>query len=403
MTIVSREVKNLPPPLRSGGVSGCVSGVSDESHSALQAACTKQLAQLRWTRKCFGKIRVSIAPQPLLRRQEPDNLTQLYRLRNGRYETRQAKWERELENRAAGRRGALDSSGEFQETNRARAGWGKLAKRHIFTKYAADTIQEVLWIAKQKYDSQGIFLTGTVPAVSGIARFIVAEWSSWLVNRVKQRVRDTFSADFTVVSVWEHTKKGAPHLHLALLSNEHEMLLKTLACWQEWWFGILTDLTKQTGVNLFERFISVKNDKSLMSWCPCGPTVQADAQVVDKDIARYLSKYVSKSARKESSTSFYHPSRWWSVDNASRREAKAERLRLSVGGLSVEAIKAAFSCATAKIQALVEKIFSFEHPLCEGWGGIVSFLEDGADFAPLADFIRYLNQNNFEYSLESNV
>ena len=403
MTSLTRAVKKLLPPLKTGGVLGFGTASSADDNNIMKQACTAQLAQLCWTRKCYGKIRVSIAPQPLLRKLEPDNLVQLYRLKNGRYETKRARFERLLVNRVGKGAGALDSSGEFQETDRGRVGWGRVAKRHPFTKYGAECIQECLWIAKQRCDNQGIFLTGTVPSVTGVAQFTVAAWSSYVVNRVKQLVRDTFSPGATVVTVWESTASSRLHLHVALLSNDHENLIKVLLNWSDWWFAILRDLTRSTGVNLFERFVSTKNDKSLMSWCPCGPGVQADAQIVDKDIARYLSKYFSKGARKQSSSSFYHPSRWWSVDNATRKEARSERVRLSVGGLSVETIKAVFLRARDSVDKLAEKIFTFKHPLYAGWGGVVSFLEDGADFAPLAEFVRYLSQNSFEYSLESNV
>ena len=237
--------------------------------------------------------------------------------------------------------------------------------------------------------------------LAGIASWCVMAYSGWILNRVKQRLRDVFSDAFTSVAVWENTKAGRPHLHLALMANDHEALLRVLCNWHDIWFGILRDLTRKTGVNLFERYVSASNDRSLMSWYPCGDATQADAQIIEQDISRYLSKYISKTARKQSSTAGYHPSRWWSVDNVTRREAKAERCRLSIGGVSIETLRIAYAESIKCIADYADTVYSFDNPIYPKYGGKIAFLHDGEDLAALSYFVRWLDSRGYEYSLKA--
>ena len=299
---------------------------TDAISSTGSTGSTESTGSLNIRRKCYGKISCSISPTPQFR----DRIPSRSQVGDGILVGSQARWIERSRQRALAksqkRPGALDSSDEFQDTPKEIAGWGNVAKNHVFTKYGAEVVQEVLWIAKQKYDNQGVFLTGTVPLVTDIRSWVVMAYSGWIVNRLRQRLRDLFQSAYTVVHVWENTLKGKPHIHMAVISNDHGGLLSLVLNWHDYWFSILKDLTVETGVNLFERFTNGACKQSLMSWLPRGDATQADAQIIEKDVARYLSKYLSKAVRKESSASTYHPSRWWGVDNVTRREAKAERL-----------------------------------------------------------------------------
>jgi hypothetical protein len=326
-----------------------------------------------------------------------------HRAKHAPLETKRDREERKLQEHLGKRAVALDYSAEFQDGARTLCGWGKLAARHAFTRYAAETIQEVLWVAKQKYDNQGVFLTGTVPAVTVQATRVMMEWSSWIMNRVKQLFRDHVNGEATVVSVWEMTQAGRPHVHIALISNKHESLLKTLVNWHDWWFGILRDLTVMTGVNLFSRSLYSSGEKSLMSWYPFSESTQADAQIISKDVSRYLSKYVSKGARSESTSTIYHPASWWGVDRETRREARRERVRLSIGGYPLELIQSAYARAKTMLRDCSDAIFAFANPYFQAYGGEVAFIPDGKELSLLAGFVDYLSQNGLEYCLTTNI
>ena len=387
-----QDSKSLAPPVHAGGLSG-----------SIQSAATQALAKLIWRRTCYGKVSCSISPVQLKNRRR-DSLS-LLRYANSTIpiETVAERKERKKDEVEGKRKPALDSREKFQEQALTISGWGKLARKHIFSKRGAETIQEVCWIAKQKYDNQGVFCTGTLPSVSGVASYTVMAYSSWIANRIRQYLRDTFLDEYTTVNVWENTKAGRPHFHMAVMSNDHAGLLRILANWHDWWFSVLRDLTRQTGVNLFERFVSVSDDRSLMSWFPLGDATQADAQIVEKDVARYLSKYVSKGARNEATSSFYHPASWWGVDNKTRREAKSERIRLSIGGYPVEAIRSAFASARDFISPVETAHFTFTHPVYLGYGGRISFCEAGDDTAPLSQLVKYLLENGISFELETGV
>ena len=185
--------------------------------------------------------------------------------------------------------------------------------------------------------------------------------------------------------------------------DKHESLLKTLVNWHDWWFGILRDLTVMTGVNLFSRSLYSSGEKSLMSWYPFSESTQADAQIISKDVSRYLSKYVSKGARSESTNTIYHPASWWGVDRETRREARRERVRLSIGGYPLELIQSAYARAKTMLRDCSDAIFAFANPYFQAYGGEVAFIPDGKELSLLAGFVDYLSQNGLEYCLTTNI
>jgi hypothetical protein len=316
-------------------------------------------------------------------------------------ETREQRQQRKYREDIEGAPRALDSSCEFQREYKDATGYGALPPRHIFTRHAAETIQECLWIAKQKFDNQGIFCTGTVPLDSDLASWLVMCHSGYIFARIKQWIRREFAGDYTAVLTWENTKRGRPHCHMALLSNDHEALLRWMASWHDVWFGILRDLTCQTGVNLFARYTTSQQCKSLMSWLPVGEATQSDVQLITQDVSRYLSKYISKGERREQTNSVYHPSRWWSVDNKTRQEARAERCRLSVGGVPLDTLKVVFKQIRDYACGYAEKFYDFVNPVFLGYHGFVTFCQPGDDLTPLAMVARWLAGEGLEYSLVS--
>jgi hypothetical protein len=140
-----------------------------------------------------------------------------------------------------------------------------------------------------------------------------------------------------------------------------------------------------------------------MSWFPLSDATQADAQCINQDISRYLSKYLSKEKRNDSTDSAYHPASWWGVDNATRREAKAERVRLQIGGISVETLRLAYDAGRVALSTWSDKVFTFTNPIFVGFGGQVGFCEPGSDLSALSYFVRWLDSHGFEYCLEQGV
>jgi hypothetical protein len=358
-----------------------------------------EIAKLILKRKVFGKLRVSISPVQDLkdrRRLLPVVWKDIQTEHLGKLagEACQCNHCREKT-----QRGALDSRSKSQERSDGDCFEDILPPHHVFTRYGAEVIQESLWIAKHRYDNQGIFLTGTLPSESGVAKWLVCDKSGWILNRITQRFRDLFEQEYTCVFVWEMTKRGKPHCHVALLSNEHEALLRILWQWHELWFSVLRDLTRETGVNLFERSVLSDGERSLMSWYPLGPVCQADAQVVDKDIARYIAKYISKNERQQSSSHKLCPRRWWSVDSKTRQEAKQERLRVVIGGLSLDNLKFAAEALRVQADELKLKIFDFLNPVFKRFGGFVALSDNELDLSVLSAWTKWLTGQRISFSL----
>ena len=244
-------------------------------------------------------------------------------------------------------------------------------------------MQECCWIAKRKYAQKGWVATLTTPGVKQYQKDTVWAWSGWIDNRLKQKLRDNFQSEYSFVFVWENTADGAPHIHCYFNCVSEEELLVFRTNIKQWWFDILRDLTKKTRVDLFARFVIKSGTESRYSWCPTANELQADVQEISKDIAKYLAKYISKGGRDSANCGARCPARWWSVDNRTRREARQERLRLSIGGFNLSEAKLLLADAWRSIEAKASRQFSWSNPVLRQAIGVTAFFEEGLELTAL--------------------
>jgi hypothetical protein len=157
-------------------------------------------------------------------------------------------------------------------------------------------------------DRKLLFITATLPGGTDAAMKAIAEWSGWLVHSLKKWL---FKIEKTALSLycWEYQKRGALHLHYAVVIQGNAARERVLASVKTWWYSALCRVCDRTGVDLFERADGG-------SWRNRPEKIQVDAQVVIKSVARYLSKYLSKSVVGKPSSQLYCPSRWFGVSRS---------------------------------------------------------------------------------------
>ncbi len=188
-----------------------------------------------------------------------------------------------------------------------KTGYGGRAKPTKFGLYAKRTLLRVGGVIDQIDDNpeNGIFLTGTLPGSTHAAMQAIADYSGYIVHRLKawvnKHVREKM--DFYV---WERQSRGALHLHYYCYVPDTVQRDYLLMHFREWWIGILKNVSSQSGIDLFQKSKNYSHRSNLSS-------VQAYAQTVKKSVAAYLSKYCSKQSSKQSSqrSRQYYPSRWW--------------------------------------------------------------------------------------------
>lgn len=187
-------------------------------------------------------------------------------------------------------------------------GWGALPREKEFTSAQTGKILNVGACFEKLYPipNQSCFCTLTLPGDTDEANEVLAKYSGWLVNRILQHIRDNFS-EFDYFYKWEYQGRGALHLHLCLGFPEISAASEFVKRWKALAYGLLIQLCKLSGIDLFRRI-----QKERVSY----EIYQADAQLVQKSVARYMAKYAAKPEKKAGFKGYsrririYYPSRF---------------------------------------------------------------------------------------------
>lgn len=221
----------------------------------------------------------------------------------------------------------LDYSAQLETASRVRlSGFGELALRKTkFTKAASRAVQR--WgRAMDDYSDRPqeiLFFTGTLPG-SGPEQFeAMAKWSSWIVHRLKAWIAKRVEAkhDFYV---WELQKRGALHLHYALHVPDQAARFEIRTQIKNEWIKLLQQVSEFTGIDVF------RNTHRGFSHVDNLDMVQADCQEVEKSVAGYLGKYLSKGSQGKSSTAVFHPCRWYGGSRPLRQYEESLRRKLTI-------------------------------------------------------------------------
>lgn len=174
-----------------------------------------------------------------------------------------------------------------------RPGWGVAPSERHWRGVMTGKILDVGQALEHLYPlpEQSCFLTMTLPGDTDEANEALASWSGWIVNRILQHIRDTLpEADYFYK--WEFQGRGALHLHLCVAAKEPYAIVPLVDQWKSLCWSLLKQVCEKSGWNLFAR--ERKGDVAFHEY-------QADAQIVEKSVSRYLAKYCSKPDKKVNS------------------------------------------------------------------------------------------------------
>jgi hypothetical protein len=212
----------------------------------------------------------------------------------------------------AGLSHALDITKKSQRRMGNQTGWGVQPSPRKFSNRAGQKIREcgaMLDKASGYEPSYCRVITLTLAGDTPEAFRAISDYSGYAINRIFQPIRLLDSEKTKWFFVWEHQKRGALHLHIALYHPIKETAKCTGQAIIEKWIQVLKDIQEKSGVDMFVR----RDYKSYTSEA----NYQNMNQEMRKSCGGYFSKYAGKSSQtKENSyvhkwAKIYPPSRFW--------------------------------------------------------------------------------------------
>jgi hypothetical protein len=194
------------------------------------------------------------------------------------------------------------------KTERSSAGYGSLPEKP--TKFGLNAKRTLIRaggaLEKTAPTEETLFLTGTLPGSTEDSFRAIAAYSGYIVNSLKAWIA-TYALQKLDFYCWELQKRGALHLHYAVHVPDDASRAYIIGAFHGWWVQILHRVGDMGNLDMFRK-------NSSKTWSGDTDKVRATAEVCRKSVARYLAKYLSKSATpSRGSARAFTPSRWWGV------------------------------------------------------------------------------------------
>jgi hypothetical protein len=198
------------------------------------------------------------------------------------------------------------SLGPNSKTQRSSAGYGNLpVKPSSFGLNAKRTlIRSGAALETVAPPEECLFITGTLPGSTEAAYRSIAAYSGYIVNSLKAWIalRVPQKLDFYC---WEYQKRGALHLHYCCHipnGSDRDYFVREF---KRWWIDVLHRIGERSHTDMFRK-------NAAKTWLSDTSKVRAEAEICKKSPARYLAKYLSKSAAPARGPArAFTPARWW--------------------------------------------------------------------------------------------
>lgn len=242
----------------------------------------------------------------------------------------------------------LDIIREVQQASVKPKKFGDPYKSTTFGKTARRTLLEAGQIVDTACGTNSCVVTLTLPGDTHQAKDALANYSSYILNRLLQVPRRV-DAPIYLFSVWELQKRGALHLHICVAANPGDVSITELEAIchliKDKWYQLLLEMitTKPIkrgnrsgnypGVDMFERY-ATKSKHTTWRYSPQVWRKGWDIQPIKKSVAKYFAKYASKETKSSNGFNLVNslnPSRWWSCNKPIRDKIKAIRYDYTVG------------------------------------------------------------------------
>lgn len=247
------------------------------------------------------------------------------------------------------------------QTKRSSAGYGDLPEKS--TAFGLNAKRSLLRqggaLEKVAPPEECLFLTGTLPGSTEDSFKAIAAWSGYIVHRLKSWIgnHERQKLDFYV---WEYQKRGALHLHYCVWIRDAERRRIILGGFRQWWIQILHTVGQSAGCDMFRKNASKTHLSDLSK-------VRAVAEICRKSPARYLAKYLSKSANAtRGNARFFTPSRWWGTSRPLKKLAESLTQVVDVIESGVNAVRRVWESVSHYCDTSESVTYSYRHKVGVG-------------------------------------
>lgn len=221
------------------------------------------------------------------------------------------------------RRAALDITKKSQQRVRSLSGWGVKPSARKFSHRAGQKLREcgaMLDKASVYEPSLCRVITLTLAGDTEEAFAALSAYSGYAVNRIFQPIRHLDREATKWFFVWEHQKRGALHMHIALYHPDRDLSKDCGDKIIKKWVEVLNDIQEKSGVDMFVR----RDRKTYTS----PEKYQNLNQEMRRSCGGYFSKYAGKSSNIGENSyvhkwaKVYPPSRFWGSSNNLKQMCK---------------------------------------------------------------------------------
>lgn len=224
----------------------------------------------------------------------------------------------------------LDSTLEFTQRSDSEL------RNRTYSRKAREKMRRVGYAAEYLYPvvADWWFLTITYPTEDPECCNAIADNSDWIVKELKNYLRKYETEETAFLYCWERQKRGTLHLHYGVYLPAARSLGFSGEVFHRWAQAHVHKLAARTGKPIWV-------SRWGFDWSTRPEKLQAYAQPVEKSIARYLSKYVSKKSGK-------HSLDWATLSAPKRWTGYSRNLHKKVEELTIESRKDYSNYQTAR-------------------------------------------------------
>ena len=281
-------------------------------------------------------------------------------------------------------------------------GWGLIGRKEKMQPRQAKNLRERVAGIEYEYGKENCrFLTATLPSCDPKAFRALAQWSSWLVDRLNEWLVDLLGKEHARVFVWEYQKRGALHLHGVVAGRSSLHLLESR--FKEKWIDLLMQIGLRSNANMFL-------GRRGQNWLKVQRKIRVRVEKVTKSCASYLAKYLSKSSHQNEKALhrcnkkglFYCIASWCSWNRNATQIAKKYTTRLVLGYCNQDILevvnngfKEMLKPYIAEGSRIIEYSATYTSGVCaiippENWDKVDSMLEELSEFTVSSKWSRKL-------------
>jgi hypothetical protein len=242
------------------------------------------------------------------------------------------------------------------QSSRSGAGYGRLPDKP--TNFGTNAKRQLLRqggaLEHHAPPEQCLFLTGTLPGSTEDAFRALAEWSGYIVHRLKSWIGNYAPEKFDFYC-WEYQKRGALHLHYCVWIPGDADRSMVLDSFRDWWISILHRIGERTGTDMFRK-------NANKTWLDDLSKVRAVAEVCRKSPARYLAKYLSKSASpSRGSARAFSPSRWWGTSRPLKKACELLTQTIEIVEAGCQVVRKVWESVSHVCDSSESVTYSYRH------------------------------------------